>query len=118
MSASKPTAGYPSRTAAVLAMRAAGMKPREIACICRISVRSVAALEHSARRRKGRPIRLDLAVLTALAEPARRRGLYPEQLAARIVATVAAEGMIDAVLDDDGDIPNRDTRAVMGESHP
>lgn len=105
MSASKPTAGYPSRTAAVLAMRAAGMKPSEIARICRISVRSVAALEHSARRRKGRPIRLDHAVLAALAEPARRRGLYPEQLAARIVATVAAEGMVDAVLDDGSAAP-------------
>lgn len=45
-------------------------------------------------------ITLDPKVRRALAGPARLRGLVPEALAARLLSTIARDGLVDAVLDD------------------
>lgn len=100
MPAAKPIAGYPSMTAAVVALRAQGLSASTVARRLRISVETVSALERSARRRESGPVRLPADVAKLLQKPADRRGLRVEQLALTIIATVARDGMVDAVLDD------------------
>lgn len=47
-------------------------------------------------------IELPLELRDRLADHARRRKASPERLAARLVRTVLADGLVDAVLDDGG----------------
>jgi hypothetical protein len=112
MPAPKPTLGYPSRTAAVVAMRNEGATTGEIATAIGISRALVAGLEHSAGRAKGlrrdpqelcRTVLFPLDVLAALRPAAAARGIHPNHLARLIVETVVDESMIDAVLDDRGE---------------
>jgi hypothetical protein len=109
MSGPKPTLGYPSRTAAVLALKADGLKPAAIAEKIGISVAAVAALECSARRWAGarsrnpdvcRTVLVPLGILQRLAPAARARGLRRETLAELIIETAVEDGLVDAVLDD------------------
>lgn len=113
MPAPKPTLGYPSRTAAVVAMRNEGRPTAEIAKAIGISSTVVAALEHSAGRAKGRrrdpealcrTVLFPVDVLSALGPAAARRGMHPNHLGRLIVETVVDEDMIDAVLDDGQDV--------------
>ncbi len=103
----KPTLGYPSRTAAVVALRASGRSSHEIANAIGITTATVAALEHSAGRRPRRPaeahgrtVLFPTDILEALRPHAVAREISPNELARRIVDTVVDEGLIDAVLDD------------------
>jgi transcriptional regulator with XRE-family HTH domain len=106
----KPTLGYPSRTAAVLALRSAGLSSREIADKVGISTATVTALEHSAGRpRKSRPaeemgrtVLFPTDVLDSLGPHAAKRNMHPNALARLIVETVVDDDMVDAVLDDGG----------------
>lgn len=109
MSGPKQTLGYPSRTAAVLALRAQGLRPAAVARKLGIPHKTVAALECSARRSKrrarpaeenGRTVVFSTDVLDSLAVHAARRGIHVNALARRIVATVVDENIVDAVLDD------------------
>lgn len=109
MSGPKPCLGYPSRTAAVLALRDQGMTQSAIAAKIGISAGTVSALECSSRRWKGardgnpdicRSVLVPLGILQRLAPAARARGLRRETLAALIIEKVAEDGLIDAVLDD------------------
>jgi hypothetical protein len=110
MSGPKPCLGYPSRTAAVLALRDQGLTQAAIAAKIGIAPGTVSALECSARRWRGfqrtcrmdvcRTMHLPLGILQRLAPAARTRGLTRERLATLIVETVVEEGLIDAVLDD------------------
>lgn len=98
-----PALGYPSRTAAVVALRAQGLSTREIAARIGIPRSNVFALEASAKRAKSArpdPGPLPGSLLDALAPHARRRGLTPEALARKILGAVVRDGLIDAVLDD------------------
>lgn len=117
MSGPKQTAGYPSRTAAVIALRADGLTPKEIAARCGISERAVAALEATARRRVGKPVRFPVDVLVALKPHAVARGLTTEELIRDLVSTVAREAMVDAVLDDDSG-PRGDGDVLQETSAP
>ena len=101
MPAAKPVFGYPSMTAAVVALRAQGLSAAAVARRLEISVANVSAFESSARRRISRPIRLPADVAKLAEKPARQRGITVEQLALRIVVTALREGMVDAVLDDE-----------------
>lgn len=105
-----PTAGFATRTEAVLAMRASGHSTRQIADALGIEPKSVTALEISAVRtakrapasvQSGRGVLLPMEVLNRMRRPASKRGMEPHELAVRIVRTVVMDGMIDAVLDDD-----------------
>ena len=100
MPAAKPVLGYPSMTAAVVALRAQGLSAADVARRLGVSVDTVSALERPPRRRGSRPVRLPADVAKLLQKPADRRGLRVEQLALTIISTVARDGMVDAVLDD------------------
>jgi hypothetical protein len=110
MPAAKETLGYPSRTDAVLALRAMGLKPAVVAQRLGIPVKTVAALEASGRRRgqgsgvgSSRPrsaIEITADIREQLRSHARRRDTTVELLAASILQTVAFAGLVDAVLDD------------------
>lgn len=112
MSGPKPTLGYPSRTAAVIALRAQGLTQQAIATRIGISIKSVYALESSARAtRTGGPrlsgetaksIQVARGTLQRLAPHARARGISRDALAAQIVDVVATANLVDAVLDDNG----------------
>lgn len=47
-----------------------------------------------------RSVAFEIEVLESLQPDAERRGIHVGELVRRIVATVAKEGMVDAVLDD------------------
>lgn len=104
MPAAKPVLGYPSMTAAVVALRAQGLSASAVARRLGIPANNVASMESAARRRVVPPVRLPVDVARLLERPARRRGIGIDCLALRIIATVARDGMVDAVLDD-GDEP-------------
>ena len=108
MGAPKPTLGYPSRTAAVLAMRAQGRSTSAIADILGIDKGTVGALEASATRSRarrpaeanGRTVLFPVEILDRLRPHADRRGISANELARRIVDAVAEDNLIDAVLED------------------
>jgi hypothetical protein len=103
MGAKRPVLGYPSMTAAILAMREKGMDIRVIAEKLDISPKTAQDIEHSGLKTRAGQKRKDAlpaAIVTALERHAQRRGLTVWQLAVRILATVAADDLVDAVLDD------------------
>lgn len=106
---SKPTLGYPSRTAAVLALRAQRLPTDKIAARIGIEPKTVIALEVSAGRARHmaqscRTVLFPLDVLDQLGPHAARRGTTANELARRIVETVLDDKMVDAVLDDAADV--------------
>lgn len=115
MSSPKPTLGFPTRTAAIEHLRTEGMTAAQIARKIGIDVKSVSALEASAARKRGieRPIRqaapstskqhtvcIDNDVLRTLRPHAAKRGLSVNALARLLLATVADDNLVDALLDD------------------
>jgi hypothetical protein len=105
----KPVLGYPSRTAAAVALQAQGLRPQQIAERIgaasgdRLTVKAVYSLLANARLATGPGTLVVVApgpVYGALAAAGRARGLQARGLATHILELVAAEGMIDAVLDD------------------
>lgn len=109
MGAAKPTLGYPSRTAAVLALRSQGLDDVEIACRIGIRREAVSALAWSAegRRRRpaeanGRTVVFPVTVLARLIPYAAARSISTNELARRIVEAAVDDSIVDAVLDDRG----------------
>lgn len=112
MGAPKQTLGYPSRTEAVLALRANGLSTRQIAERIGIQDQTVTALEHSSGRAKKRPTRpseengrtvlFPRRVLDRLGPHAAKRGIHPNHLARLLVEIAVDENMIDSIMDDDG----------------
>lgn len=110
----KPTLGYKTRSAAVVALRQQGLSSAAIADKIGITTATVTALEHSAGRRKkspsgraprpseelGRTVLFAVDVLNSLGPHAAKRGMHPNTLARAIVETVVDEGLVDAILDD------------------
>lgn len=109
MAGPKPTAGFATRTEAVLALRALGRTTRQIAEEIGIEPKTVSALEVSAVRSAkhsrageiGRGVLLPMDVLNRMRRPAAKRGMEPHELAVRIVRMVVMSDLIDAVLDDE-----------------
>ena len=110
MGAPVPCLGYPSRTAAIVALRQKGLTTAEISRETGISAKNILALEESAVRitRGAKPIGKAISnamllppwLVTALEAHARRRRMTPGMLAFRIIETVVGDKMIDAVMDD------------------
>ncbi len=102
----KPTLGYPSRTAAVQALRRQNVDTAGIARRIGIHPKAVVALEASARRTRAivaegnRTVLFPKDTLDRLAFAAADRAISANELARRIVETVIDDGLIDAVLDD------------------
>lgn len=94
MGVSKPVEGYPSRTAAIRAMRARGMETAEIAERLGVPCRHINGISSGVR------IVLPHDALAALAPHAAARGCSASELARRILKVTIKDGLIDAVLDD------------------
>ena len=123
-----PCLGYPSRTAAVLALRGQGLSTREIAVRIGIEVKTVAALEGSSARADRQPQRrsrepgtihrnrigIDATSIGRLRHHAVRRGIPVDLLIEQIVMVVADDNLVDALLDDGADDApaNRDERKI------
>lgn len=102
---SKPTLGYPSRTAACLALRAQGLSWSQIAARCGISVECATNLAYVGARSRaglgaGAKVPIRRALLNRLAGPAARRGTTTTLLAQRVIETAIEEGLVEAILDD------------------
>lgn len=98
----------------------AGQSVAEIAKGLEISVEAVYGALYRARQaginvpklrtgcpaglRTGKRIRITNQTFHALTPPAHRRGLDVHELGALILTTVAEQGLVDAVLDDGGDL--------------
>ena len=96
-----PCCGFPSRTAAVMALKAQGLKHRQIAERTRLPITTVSALLHSGGRRIALR-RQDAEVRRLLLPFAKARGIPVAEMKRRILAATAFGGMVDAVLDDEG----------------
>ena len=113
MGVAKPCLGYPSRTEAVHALRCKGLTTPEIAARIGIEPKTVTALERDAYRSRAREtptagaIRMskitdhfDQSVVLRLRPHAAVRDVSVERLIKQLVETIAADGMVGAVLDD------------------
>ncbi|MBX9860676.1 MAG: hypothetical protein K2Y20_13980 [Sphingomonas sp.] len=114
MAGAIPCLGYPSRTAAVLALRGEGLSTRDIATRIGIDAKQVAALWGSAahtdrepRRRSRDPgniprhrVGIDATSIGRLRHHANRRGIPVDLLIEQIVMVVADDNLVDALLDD------------------
>ena len=98
-----PTLGYPSRTAAVVALLDQGQSFAEIAAAIGIDVHTVYALNSSARRKK-QDLRLKLSKAAAqgLDAAAGQRGLSAPALAKLLLERIAGHDLYRAVLADEG----------------
>ncbi len=101
----KPTLGYPSRKAAIEALRAQGLSTAEIADTIGITRTNVLSVETSARHPREATVRINvpLDVYERLGLFAAARGVTSAALAATILDAVVDEGLVDAVLDDGDD---------------
>lgn len=101
-----PTLGYPSRYEAAEALRAEGLTPEQIAERIGTTTGAVYQLLAYAKRGRANSPRIRVSVPTRVLEhfqePAAMRGVAPATIARRILATVAREGLADAILDDRG----------------
>lgn len=120
----KPALGYPSRSAAVMALVAQRVPTKEIAIKLGIETKTVFALLHSAARSQhrrdaiergaehARTIVFSNTILDRLNPHAARRGMHRNTLARLIVETVLDEGLVDAVLDDAAEIEAAEVNAA------
>ena len=105
MGAAKPCLGYPSRTDAVLALRAQGMTNHQIALKTGISLSSVAALISAKKYKRPadlhqKTVRVDNDVLEALRPFAAERGIEVNQLCRNLLAAIVDDELANAILDD------------------
>lgn len=113
MARAKPCMGHPTRTQAALALAVQGLSTPEIARLISadapgdpVTVAKVSRLLCAARKRAPvSPITLRLggASYDQLAQEAARRGSRADHLARRLIETVLADNLINAILDDGGD---------------
>lgn len=110
MGGRKPTLGYPSRSAAVIALQSEGLTTREIADRIGISHKNVISLSISAMGAKkratrptesfGRTIVFPIDILGRLAPYAAARGISTNELVRRLIEIAVDDGLIDSILDD------------------
>lgn len=103
----KPVLGHPSQTAAALALREQGMRPSQIGRMLDIPTDHAANLIRLGKRHRkcatGTPVErfvLHRDTTVPLTAAAAARGLTMWQLAAKLLTTIAADRLIDAILDD------------------
>lgn len=113
MAGAKPCMGHPTRMKAVLTLAGQGLTTTEIARLISadtpddpVTVAKVSRLLCAGRQRAPvSPITLRLggASYDRLAREASKRGSRADHLARRLIETVLADNLIDAILDDGGD---------------
>lgn len=109
MTNARPALGYPSRSAACLALRDQGLSPKAIADRFAqageaISTHQISGLLSRCNRSKGARLTLPRTLVERLSPAADARGVTPGQLTERLLATVVEANLIDAVLDDRDEI--------------
>lgn len=105
MGKAKPSLGYPSRTAAALALDAQGLNYKQIAAKIGCSPSSASALISGAKNPRRsvelqRTVCVEIEVLDALRTAAIRRGISVNKLCRDLLATIADDDLADAILDD------------------
>jgi len=105
MGRAKPCLGYPSRTAAALAMSAEGMNYKEIAHKIGINPGIASSLISGAKNKRPsverqKTVCIENEVLEALRPAAIRRGISVNKLCRDLLATIADDDITDAILDD------------------
>lgn len=120
MSGPVVTLGHPTRTAAVQALRVQGLTTKQIANRIGIETKTVTALEASARRsgsaKTGLPrgrympspqntVEMDVNTIRALRPHAARRSTTVAHLAKQLLAVLADDNLVDALLDDADQVP-------------
>ncbi len=107
MGIAKPTLGYPSRTAAVLALQEQGYSNRQIAAEIGIAVTTVSALACSGSRTampKTTVIRVPNHIWRDLESDAAVRHVTVQTLIRKLLATITGDGLVDAILDDAAEV--------------
>lgn len=97
MPTAMPTKGYPSRIAAINALKRKGLGPTKIGKELGLSGRQVGCLMQSNRRAV---VNFPRDTLELLRPHAKKRRMSVSGLAIALVFAAADEGMVDAILDD------------------
>lgn len=105
MGKAKPCLGYKSRTAAAMALSAAGMNYKQIAAKIGVSDSAASGLLSSAKNKRPsvehqKTVCIDNDVLEALRPAAIRRGISVNKLCRELLACIADDDLADAILDD------------------
>lgn len=105
MTRARPSLGYPSRSAACRALRLEGLDNTQIIARFRavgetITTEQISALLTYQTSRKAGRLNLGRAVIERLGPHAAQRGITSTELAERLLAVIASDQMVDAVLDD------------------
>jgi hypothetical protein len=97
-----PCLGYPSRSAAAVALQGKGLVLSEIGRRIGVDAKTASALIASAKRtsRPQAAIAFDSATLNLLRTHAAFRRCQPQDLARRIVETAVKANLVNAILDD------------------
>lgn len=113
MGAPIPTLGFPSRTAAAMALEKAGLSRDEIAARIGVDKFAVANLISYGKRapRRSRPsekaartVAVPTDILDALIPAAERRAVSVNQLVRDLLSVIADEtSLVDAIMDDEDD---------------
>lgn len=112
-----PTLGYPSKTAATIALKKQGLPLSEIAQRVGISTKNARDLlyqysdragVHKARRQRTwehmvRNVCIERDILDVLKPQADKRGIHVNELVRRLITAIADDGLVDSVLDDGGE---------------
>ena len=114
MRRAQPVLGYPSRSAACRALRALGLSNAEIVARFAadghaITPKQINALLHYQQLRDG-IVRVPAIVVTRLAPAAAARGVKVTELMEELLAVIARDGMVEAVLDDRAPETNHEER--------
>jgi transcriptional regulator len=95
------TLGFPSKSAAIIALRDRGLTEGQVAKRLGMRPRTVSSMEVRARRRLKRSFDLPENLFQDLKTQAWMRGLRPDILAERLLTTIISDRLIDAVLDEE-----------------
>lgn len=106
MTEPRPTLGYPSKSAAIVALQEQGWKLREIADRIGMTERQASSLatryrQRLAARKARHSIELDGPLHADLRREASRLGTSVETLTARLLYHLVRDKLVDAILDGD-----------------
>lgn len=110
MSAPKPIGGYPSMIAAVTDLTSKGFTPADIAARLHLpepAVRAHLYKRQNTARKSRRHIQVPATVSDILHRAAYVRGISTLRLITRLLETIAADNMLDAILDDEDEVRKR-----------
>jgi transcriptional regulator len=100
----KPTLGYPSRTAAIFALKAQGKTEKQIAAELGMAEGSISSMIWKHRRRRAFienavPLTIDGNLRADLEREARKRGVYVPTLINQLLRAIVVDKLVSAVLD-------------------